>query len=357
MSELALAWRLARRELRGGLQGFAVFLACLTLGVGRDRGGGGDQCRRGRRGKTRRRGAARRRRPPRGQQSADRRGRAGWADAARRRAAPTPCAPTRWRPGAEGRRVVVSLKAVDGAYPLYGAVEPGAVARPRPTALADGGAVVEPGVLQPSGRRHRRADPDRRGDFHGARRDRPRAGPARRLRQHRAARHDRPGRSGAHRGHPARLARPLRLPLRAARRHATPRPLVAELRRGHPDARWRARGTRDVQPQVARFTDRLASYLTMAALTTLLIGGIGVALAIQNYLAGKTATIATLKCLGARSRLIFRDLPAPGAGAGRDRHRCSGWRSGSLAPWLLPGAGCAAVADPDGASVFIRCRC
>ena len=33
MSELALAWRLARRELRSGLQGFAVFLACLTLGV------------------------------------------------------------------------------------------------------------------------------------------------------------------------------------------------------------------------------------------------------------------------------------------------------------------------------------
>ena len=33
MSELALAWRFARRELRGGLQGFVVFLACLSLGV------------------------------------------------------------------------------------------------------------------------------------------------------------------------------------------------------------------------------------------------------------------------------------------------------------------------------------
>ena len=29
----ALAWRLARRELRGGLRGFRVFLACLTVGV------------------------------------------------------------------------------------------------------------------------------------------------------------------------------------------------------------------------------------------------------------------------------------------------------------------------------------
>ena len=30
---LALAWRFARRELRGGLAGFRIFLACLALGV------------------------------------------------------------------------------------------------------------------------------------------------------------------------------------------------------------------------------------------------------------------------------------------------------------------------------------
>lgn len=34
MSRYALAWRIARRELRGGLAGFRVFLACLALGVG-----------------------------------------------------------------------------------------------------------------------------------------------------------------------------------------------------------------------------------------------------------------------------------------------------------------------------------
>ena len=33
MSRLLLAWRLARRELRGGLRGFVVLLLCLTLGV------------------------------------------------------------------------------------------------------------------------------------------------------------------------------------------------------------------------------------------------------------------------------------------------------------------------------------
>ena len=31
---MGLAFRLARRELRHGLKGFTVFLACLTLGVG-----------------------------------------------------------------------------------------------------------------------------------------------------------------------------------------------------------------------------------------------------------------------------------------------------------------------------------
>ena len=45
--------------------------------------------------------------------------------------------------GAEGRRVAVSLKAVDDAYPLYGAVglEP---PRELAQALAGGGAVVDP---------------------------------------------------------------------------------------------------------------------------------------------------------------------------------------------------------------------
>ena len=30
---MSIAWRIARRELRGGLKGFRIFLACLALGV------------------------------------------------------------------------------------------------------------------------------------------------------------------------------------------------------------------------------------------------------------------------------------------------------------------------------------
>ncbi len=31
---LSLAWRFALRELRGGMKGFYIFLACIALGVG-----------------------------------------------------------------------------------------------------------------------------------------------------------------------------------------------------------------------------------------------------------------------------------------------------------------------------------
>src|ERR1700744_6172708 len=33
MTGMALAWRLARRELRGGLKGFRIFFLCLLLGT------------------------------------------------------------------------------------------------------------------------------------------------------------------------------------------------------------------------------------------------------------------------------------------------------------------------------------
>ena len=145
MSELALAWRFARRELRGGLQGFVVFLACLTLGVaaiatvGVINAGVVDAIRRDAaallggdiRLETSNLPMAEDElaglMPPAARRS----------DAVRTNAMAS---------GAEGRRVVVSLKAVDAAYPLYGEVEL-EPALDLQTALAGGGAVVEPGVL------------------------------------------------------------------------------------------------------------------------------------------------------------------------------------------------------------------
>ena len=81
---------------------------------------------------------------------------------------------------------------------------------------------------------------------------------------------------------------------------------MTDLREAFPDALWRVRDAQGAQPSVERFIDRLAVFLTLAGATALLVGGIGVGQAVQAYLSGKTETIATLKCLGARSGTIFR---------------------------------------------------
>jgi len=76
---------------------------------------------------------------------------------------------------------------------------------------------------------------------------------------------------------------------------------------------------------VIPMTSTIASHLPRA---------VGVALAIQNYLAGKTTTIATLKCLGAPGGLVFRVyllqvLVLAGSGI------LAGLVLGQAAPWLL----------------------
>jgi putative ABC transport system permease protein len=67
--------------------------------------------------------------------------------------------------------------------------------------------------------------------------------------------------------------------------------------------RWRDR--RNGAPQVARFVDRLGSFLVLMGLAGLAVGGVGVAAAVRAYLEGKTETIATLKTLGATGNTIF----------------------------------------------------
>ncbi|MBC7953501.1 MAG: ABC transporter permease, partial [Rhodospirillaceae bacterium] len=72
-----------------------------------------------------------------------------------------------------------------------------------------------------------------------------------------------------------------------------------------PDAPWQLRDTSDAAPGVGRFLDNLTSFLTLVGLTALLVGGIGVANAVKAYLDGRVPTIAVLKSVGAPSRLIF----------------------------------------------------
>ncbi len=79
-----------------------------------------------------------------------------------------------------------------------------------------------------------------------------------------------------------------------------------EVAAAFPEAGWRITDSRRAAPRINRFVDRLTLFLTLVGLTSLLVGGVGVGNAVRSYLEGKTGTIATLKCLGAPSQLIFR---------------------------------------------------
>ncbi|MBK0327645.1 FtsX-like permease family protein [Rhodobacteraceae bacterium F11138] len=59
-------------------------------------------------------------------------------------------------------------------------------------------------------------------------------------------------------------------------------------------------------PGIARFVERLGSFLVLVGLSGLAVGGVGVSAAVRAYLAGKTGVIATLRTLGADRATIFQ---------------------------------------------------
>ena len=56
---------------------------------------------------------------------------------------------------------------------------------------------------------------------------------------------------------------------------------------------------------MARFIDQTSLFMTLVGLTSLLVGGIGVANGVRAWLEARARTIATLRCLGASSGLVF----------------------------------------------------
>ncbi len=72
-----------------------------------------------------------------------------------------------------------------------------------------------------------------------------------------------------------------------------------------PESGFTVRDRRDPSPQVTKTLERLRQFLTLLGLTALLVGGVGVANAVETYIDRRRAVIATLKSLGASSTLIF----------------------------------------------------
>ena len=300
-----LSLRLARRELRGGVRGFRLFFACLALGVGAIAAVGSmsaaieaglENDARALLG-----GDVEVQRPYLPATAVEL---AALEDGARLSAVVTMRSMA--RPEAGGAPSLVELKAVDGAYPLFGAarLEPeGVLAEALGHDGESWGAVAEVSLLS------------RLGLELG---DRVRVGDATyRLSAIIAVE---PDRATAGFGLGPRLMVSLeslpetglvrqgsliRYHYRAALEGQSPGDWVADIKARNPQAAWRIRQFSDSAPGLRNFIDRFTFFLTLIGLSALLVGGSGIATATAEYLGGKTATIATLKCLGAPARLVF----------------------------------------------------
>jgi len=304
-----LALRYAGRELRGGLRGFGVFVACIALGVMAIAGVGSVA-----------------------QSLADGLAQAGSmilggdlnfvlvqreADDSERRfldahgkVSVVATLPTMARAG-DGRTTLVEIKAVDDGYPLYGGVtaEPDmplpALFRRNSEAF---GAAADPALLTRLDlklgdritigkatielRSVLKNEPDRLSGGIGL-------GPRLLLTEEalRATALLQPGSL-------VRWQYRLRLPASNAA-DAAVGALERQARGDFPNAGWDIRTRKKASPQLERNVERFSQFLTLVALTSLLIGGVGVANAVASHLARKRDAIATMKALGATGADVF----------------------------------------------------
>jgi putative ABC transport system permease protein len=309
-SRLWLPLRLALRELRGGLRGFLVFIACIALGVMAIAGVGSLS-----RGLTE--GLAREGRTILGGDIAfslihreataqeraflDSRGRVSTAATLRGMAR-----------SAEGRAALVELKSVDNAYPLYGElVTAPAVPLAELLAERDGvhGAAAEQGLLTRLGlapgarvtlgeatleiRAVIRNEPDKLAGGIAF-------GP--RLMVSDAALR---ATGLIQPGSLIRWTYRVALPASAADDRAV-EALRDQAQAALPQAGWEARSRANAAPQLERNIERFTQFLTLVGLTALLVGGVGVANAVRGYVDRKQEVIATMKALGATgSRVVM----------------------------------------------------
>jgi putative ABC transport system permease protein len=301
--------RLAWRELRGGLRGFYVFIACIALGVMAIAGVSSVAA-------SLAEGLAREGRTILGgdlslnlslrEANADER--AFLAARGNLSVAATMRAMARTE---DGRTALVEMKAVDAAYPLFGTV---ALSPDQPLSQAlasrDGvfGAVADPALLA-------RLDlsPPAQASIGAA------------TIEIRAALTSEPDKLGGGLGFGPRLLlsddalratgllQPgglvrwnyrLRLPANDAT-DAAVRAVSAEATSRFPEAGWEIRARTNASPSLEQNVERFTQYLTLVGLTALLVGGVGVANAIKGHLDRKRDVIATIKSLGATGGQVF----------------------------------------------------
>jgi putative ABC transport system permease protein len=84
-----------------------------------------------------------------------------------------------------------------------------------------------------------------------------------------------------------------------------PAAVIAAIPLAFPNQGWRIRDPHSAAPGVTRFMDQTSLFMTLVGLTSLLVGGIGVANGVRAWLDARARTIATLRCLGGSARLVL----------------------------------------------------
>jgi putative ABC transport system permease protein len=96
----------------------------------------------------------------------------------------------------------------------------------------------------------------------------------------------------------------LKLPDNAADERAT-KQLIDSARAELPHAGWEIRSRGNASPQLERTISRFTQFLTLVGLAALLVGGVGVANAVKSHIDRRRDVIASFKALGATGRDVF----------------------------------------------------
>lgn len=327
---MSLSFRLALRDLRGGLKGLRLLAICLLLGVAALAGVGSLSS------------AIVAELSARGQQilggdvemrivqrAADPVERAAFEKAGKVSESVRLRAMAARPDGSES--VLAELKGVDDAWPLYGTLKlaPGALApRPKGNQVAIAPALAEKLDLN-TGDMIRFGDtnlkiigliadePDRVGEGFTL-------GPA--------ALVDLDGMAATGLVQPGSLYNSrYRIKLPAA---ADPAAIGLAFQKQFPSAGWEVQDRTNGAPGTRRFIERLGQFLSLVGLAALVVAGIGVGNGVASWLEGKRSGIATLKTLGASSATIFRihviQIAIVAAGG-----ILAGLVIGALVPWIV----------------------
>lgn len=334
-----IALRLALRELRGGLSGLRLLAICLVLGVAALAGVGSLAA-------AIDRGIA-----DNGQrilggdlaaQLTQRRATAAEQAALARLGRVSEVVRLRAMAGTGDDRVLAEVKAVDAAYPFYGALTLSNGARLLPGTVAIAPALaarVHGGRLAMGQASFRVAgviatEPDATGDGFGF-------GPRILMRTP-----DLPATGLLAPGSLFRASYRVRLP-----RTVAPAAAARALKAALPGTSWTLTDRSNSAPGTRQFIDRLGQFLTLVGLTALVVAGVGVGNGVTAYLAAKSTTIAALKAMGAGSGIIFRSYGAQ-IGLVALVAVAVGAAVGAAVPWVIVQAAGDALPVPPALGVY-----